>query len=408
MFHPSLASAGLRLVGTAFIAALVVACAPEDSGPLAEPQTIPPELEQSIANDRDLLSEIPPVVDDDTSAENEIPQPLSPAPTALPLFGRKVSTPALFSHVEWATLAATELYSPGEPLTGLTSTQVAELLGYAPMQVAKLPSIFAPEGTEIFPDQRSVRQCFSQYGSRPGTLPRVCILQQPTPFQDAIGPQADVFHLETRDLYIEYVFGGWLGVGNSEDAVRAYMWNDRMVPVLRIRYLTNGLFTEISCGGHDCLGLDELVAIAEAQGSEEPFSNRDITIEISRLTFAANCLRLDLLIGGVQTPQGLQPGGVLRPSLVSAIFFEKGSDVPLEMTPIAGGGGGGPNEGGTFDRAQETIYEPSTPFPPLGQMELTVQLVPDPSLAFGGPILFDMTAQADASANCGLQGSRVP
>ncbi len=186
------------------------------------------------------------------------------APTPLPLFGRKVEVPELFERVDQAVLGAADLYSPGVPLLDVTSAQMVDLVGFTPMQVLVLPDIFAPETTEVFPDLKSVKQCFSQYGSRPGTLPQVCVVQQPTPFEDAIGTEADVYHLETKYLYIEYVFGGWLSVGTSQDGVRSYQWDARMVPVVRLRYFSDGLFTEISCAGHECPELEELVALAES------------------------------------------------------------------------------------------------------------------------------------------------
>ena len=263
MFHPSLASAGLRLVGLAFITALIVACAPEDSGSLAESQPIIPELDQSTTKDGDVSLEAPPLIADEDPPESKLPESLSPISTALPLFGHKVNSSEYFDTEDTSTLQSPDMYSLGELVSGLTFTQALTYLDFLPRDFSAGQAGFELGVVVVILEENSLQQCFSLTSSGPsGILPKLCIRQQQIPFQERIGIKADVYQLETESLYIEYVRGGWLGIGTSADLVRTYRWDDSMVPVLRLRYIADGVFTEISTMG-DGLGLEEMVSIAE-------------------------------------------------------------------------------------------------------------------------------------------------
>ena len=137
-------------------------------------------------------------------------------------------------------------------------------------------------------------------------------------------------------------------------------------------------------------------------------STEGITIEISRLTFASGCLRLDIVASGVPFfPDSVMPWERPAP-LSSALFFAAGASRPLVLTPIAGGGGGSRGEDGILILKQEIIYEPTSPFTASGSMDLTIEMSLDPYFGFDEPLIFELAAIEDETQDCGIQGSRTP
>jgi hypothetical protein len=201
---------------------------------------------------------------------------LSPSPwptsTRLPLFGKQVADSQFFKRVERFNLESQDLYSPGEFRSDLDLSQAVDITGFVPMEVSHIPAGYELDKTNVYTKEKSVRQCFinPNLGLGPD-LPLLCITQRSMPFQDFVGRNAEIFYLETRDMYFEYVYGGWLCIGKTESGSRMVQWDDRMVPGVLIRYVADGLFMEIGymgggCYVEGCLGLSDLISIAEQQG----------------------------------------------------------------------------------------------------------------------------------------------
>jgi hypothetical protein len=184
-------------------------------------------------------------------------------PTPLPIFGQKAIAPTLFTRADATTVSGADLRSPGGVLTDLDEGEVADLLGFSPLQLDEVPPGYTTEGLEVFPNEEMARQCFTG-GNRPHDLPRLCISQSSRPFESPIGYEAQVLYLETAGLYIEYVYGGWIGVGSSTGPERDFQWDARMVPSLALRYASGSTYTEIACTGQDCLDLQALLDLATA------------------------------------------------------------------------------------------------------------------------------------------------
>lgn len=203
-----------------------------------------------------------------TARPTNLPSDIAePTLTPLPLFGQKVERPVLFERAQESVLTGEDIHTLGKPADGASPGEVEELLGFIPLQVSPLPSGYSLEGLEIFASEGTVRQCATRSGSGSTGLPRICTLQRASPLSDPIGMDATAFQLETADLYIEYVYGGWLGVGNFWDPVSSYRWDDRMVPVLQIRFEKDGLYVEVSCVGGECPELGELIRSIEKMSS---------------------------------------------------------------------------------------------------------------------------------------------
>lgn len=98
---------------------------------------------------------------------------------------------------------------------------------------------------------RAVGACYK--GSTRMGSSHWCIVQQANPFGGFIGRSGKVFPFYIDQIYAEYVSGGWLAVGPrhpADGSEQLYQWDERMVPVLRIRFELQGLNIELSgaCG----------------------------------------------------------------------------------------------------------------------------------------------------------------
>ncbi len=198
---------------------------------------------------------------------------ISMTPSATPvLFGAEVVEPKLFRRADEFYLDSTELYSPGNVLTLDSNAQIEEVVGFQPMMPSTLPAGFVFSVTWIYPDDESVYQCFDGPKNTLGLLrPNFCIMQRSAEFSGPIiGENAKVFHTKIGALYAEYVFGGWLAYGESEIGNTQVQWDNRMVPVLTLRYVSHGLFIQIwymgSCTAEGCLGPSDLISIAQNLG----------------------------------------------------------------------------------------------------------------------------------------------
>jgi hypothetical protein len=183
-----------------------------------------------------------------------------------------VADSQFFKRAEGFNLESQDLYSPGEYQTDLDLSQVLDITGFVPMDISRMPLGYEFVKMIVYTKERSVRQCFTNPNVGLGPdLPLLCIDQQLTPFQDFVGKNAEIFYLETKDMYFEYVYGGWLSIGKSETGSHIYQWDDSMVPGILIRYVDDGIFTEIGymgggCYVEGCLELSDMISIAERQG----------------------------------------------------------------------------------------------------------------------------------------------
>lgn len=262
--------AGLgRIHAVAFLAllALLSACAPSD---LTSPNEVSPADSGSESNgslDTSTQLNASKVAAETAGPASTPSDNVEPTLTPLPLFGQKVPTPVFFERAQEYLLAGEDIYTLGKAEDANGSEDIEEVLGFVPFQFAQLPAGYSLGEVEIFAVEGTVRQCAVRSGSGSSGLPKICITQRASRLSDPIGAGATAFQLETVDLYIEYVYGGWLSVGNSWDPVSTYRWDDRMVPVLHIRFEKDGLYLEVSCVGGECPELSELVGMIEQESS---------------------------------------------------------------------------------------------------------------------------------------------
>ena len=238
--------------------AILAACAPIELSAPAEDTPPPSKPAATLVADTAQVITIAP----------------SPWPTStrLPIFGKQVTDSQFFGRAERFNLESQDLYSPGESRYDLDLSQAVDIIGFVPMEISHIPAGYEHDKTTIYTKEKSFRQCFinPNLGLGPD-LPLLCITQRSMPFHDFVGRNAEIFYLETKEMYFEYVYGGWLAYGKSESGSRIYQWDDRMVPGVLIRYTADGLFTEIGymgggCYVEGCLGLSDLISIAEQQG----------------------------------------------------------------------------------------------------------------------------------------------
>jgi hypothetical protein len=139
----------------------------------------------------------------------------------------------------------------------------------------------------------------------------------------------------------------------------------------------------------------------------EESSSAGVTVRLSHFEIGTDCLRVEVQVEGIKVPANAGPSFEPPGPVTDMALLEPGSDVPLNLTPIGGGGGGAPSPDGTVRVGMETIFRMnlSSAQRPL---RLLVELSMDKSLGFTEPVVFAAEAAVAASQDCGLQGSTSP
>lgn len=233
-------SGGLRLIGLACFATVIVACTPDVSGPPAEQDHKVPEPEHD------------PRFDPLTSSRQ---------------YGRFIESPLYFERENRPSLTTEELYSPGDSISLPNIAQAIELLDFAPRDFSDAIAGYHLLETAILADENSLQQCLSRSSSAPGSfLPRLCIRQQTAPFRELIGIEAMVYQLLSKEsIDIEYAYGGWYTRRDPLNPENPFRWDDNNVNVMRLRYIDDGKFTEILYMGDDLI-LEDLIRIVVGSG----------------------------------------------------------------------------------------------------------------------------------------------
>jgi hypothetical protein len=229
----------------------------------------------SLAKPTVECSSSPQIRETVTLTEPTIVQP-SPTPTntppPLPKFnlGNKVpwSEVRFFPRGESDIIDSEALRLASRSEKHLNLQGIIERTGFSLEDPSYLPPGYQFEDAWYDPELQSMRMCYiGPLIQKIYSHPRLCIQKQQREFQDFVGKSAEIFQTTVDDLYAEFVYGGWLTIGQN-GSTREYQWDDRIVPVTTLRFSKAGSFFEVSsmigCEGPECLDLDDLITIAEA------------------------------------------------------------------------------------------------------------------------------------------------
>jgi murein DD-endopeptidase MepM/ murein hydrolase activator NlpD len=192
--------------------------------------------------------------------------------TPRPLFGTIVpwSDVVYFQRGEEYVVDSADLAAPTERVSSLSMEEAAGMAGFRIKMPGALPAGFRVEEAWYDPDRQSLAVLYIgpiHYQAQTHALMYLRIEQQRVEFDDFVGRSAEVHETSVGGSYVEYVYGGWLGI-SRDDSHRQYQWDDRMVPVTTLRFKEDGFYMSISVTGSgsdsESLDLEDLVAIVES------------------------------------------------------------------------------------------------------------------------------------------------
>lgn len=135
----------------------------------------------------------------------------------------------------------------------ITLEQVQASSGFDLQLPGSLPEGYTFGHAWYEPTYDSAGVCYvGPLDSRTFSRPRLCIRQQPAPFEDFVGHSAEVRSTTISGTYAEYVQGGWLSISPAGSPQSVYQWDDRMVPTTSIRFALDGIYFQVFDISLDC------------------------------------------------------------------------------------------------------------------------------------------------------------
>jgi hypothetical protein len=205
-------------------------------------------------------------VQTDTSNGTTTPQAsFTPAPTESPTpfarfnFGNVVSWEEVkyFRRAERDLVDAEAISGDPRREDGLTVATVQARASFDLLLPLNLPKDYAFERAWYEPSYDSVGVCYvGPVDERTFSRPRLCVREQPAPFQDFVGHSAEVHSMKIEGTDAEYVRGGWLSVSPAGASDSKYQWDDRMVPTTIVRFTFDGRYFGVSDIALDCSNPD--------------------------------------------------------------------------------------------------------------------------------------------------------
>jgi hypothetical protein len=226
-----------------------------------------PYPQSGRAVDEVVLSAVTTATTTDQASSPDIT--VTPSPTPAISFGNRVPWPEVrfFSRGESDYIDADDL--PGtQPVEHISLHEAIERAGFQVKIPSEIPAGYEFEFAWYEPEQRASGICYVGPANRQNySRPRLCIEQQQEDFQGFVGHSAEIFRTSVGSTYAEYVFGGWLSTVQRAPT-KQYQWENRMVPVTKLRFAQGRLYIQISsmiaCDEPVCLGPNDLVVIAES------------------------------------------------------------------------------------------------------------------------------------------------
>lgn len=103
----------------------------------------------------------------------------------------------------------------------------------------------------------------------PVMTPQMTLTQQEMPFDDLIGPSAEIEEVSVNGDAAEYVYGGWLYIESSSDLQeKEFHWEESFVPAQTLRWMSDDFYFSVSFVGSDTqpgfLSQQGLIKVAES------------------------------------------------------------------------------------------------------------------------------------------------
>lgn len=160
------------------------------------------------------------------------------------------------------------------PLTELTtyaSIEDAEIAaGFVARTPANLPPGYELGTVQVDQTEQTIRITYLGPASQtPVMTPLMTITQRKLPFDDLVGPSAEIEELTVGGERGEYIKGGWMYVESSEPGQeKEFHWEETLVPAQSLRWKLDEFYFEISFVGSDTqpgyLGKAALIRIGES------------------------------------------------------------------------------------------------------------------------------------------------
>ncbi len=150
-----------------------------------------------------------------------------------------------------------------------TLEEAESAIGFLAKTPKTLPTGYALDSVHInWAEQALIITYRGPSNQTPVMTPQMNLTQRKLPFDDLIGPSAEIEALTVDGDVAEYVAGGWLYVDSTREGQgKEFHWEESMVPAQTLRWMSDGFYFEISFVGSDTqpgfLGPEDLIKVAE-------------------------------------------------------------------------------------------------------------------------------------------------
>lgn len=174
-------------------------------------------------------------------------------------------TPAPMEPVSFETVI-----HPEEPTYYASLAEAERAVGFSAKTPDQLPSGYVVDEIRAYVSGQVLTILYrGPANDTPVMTPMVALTQRKTPFDDLVGPDAAIEEVLVAGEWGEYLKGGWMYVEvEGEGQEEEFRWEETLVPVQSLRWMSEGIYYGISFVGSDTqpgyLDKDDLIRMAES------------------------------------------------------------------------------------------------------------------------------------------------